>query len=52
MLAWNKAIDNQKDYSLKILQSALSQNNQNILLKQTYKDFKIEIIILLLLTQN
>jgi len=40
LLAWNKAIDNQKDYSLKILQSALSQNNQNILLKQTYKDFK------------
>lgn len=38
--AWNYSREGQTNQSLKILKLALDQNNHNILLKQTYKNFK------------
>ncbi len=38
--AWNESKDGQKENSLKILKSALVKNNQNVLLKQSFKNFR------------
>ncbi len=40
--AWNESKEGRKDNSLKILKLALNKNSQNVLLKQSFKNFKKE----------
>ena len=40
--AWNLSNEGERDQALKILELALMKNSQNVLLKQSFKNFKLE----------